>query len=123
MRPSGRGAGTTRPGRSLPETAHMFAALGDETRLRLVSHLCRDGPLSITKLAAGAQISRQAITKHLRTMETAGLVQSLRSGREIIWRMDQARLEEARRYLDQISSQWEAALERLRTLVEKEPQS
>lgn len=106
----------------------MFAALGDETRLRLVAHLCSDGPLSITMLAADAQISRQAITKHLRTIEKAGLVQSLRSGREIIWRMDQARMdqarvEEARRYLDQISTQRETALERLRTLVETEPLS
>ena len=120
MLPSRHDAGTLRPG-SIPATAQMFAALGDETRLRLVDHLCSDGPLSITRLAADAQISRQAITKHLRTMETAGLVQSLRSGREIIWRMDQARVEEARRYLDQISAQWEAALARLRTLVEEEP--
>src|SRR5260370_17489658 len=122
MLPSRHDTDTVRPG-SIPATAQMVAALGDETRLRLVDHLCSDGPLSITRLAADAQISRQAITKHLRTMETAGLVQSLRSGREIIWRMDQARLEEARRYLAQISSHWEAALQRLRTLAEKEPQS
>ncbi len=100
--------------------APIFTALGDETRLRLVSRLCQDGPLSITKLALGTRISRQAITKHLRMMETAGLVQSRRRGRELIWQMDQERLREARRYLDQISSQWDEALGRLRTLVEKE---
>jgi DNA-binding transcriptional ArsR family regulator len=101
----------------------LFAALGDENRLRLVSRLCRDGPLSITKLASGAQISRQAVTKHLRMMQMAGLVQSTRSGREIIWRMDQERVEEARRYLDQISQEWDRALERLRTLVEERQSS
>jgi DNA-binding transcriptional ArsR family regulator len=105
--------------RSVPATAHLFAALGDETRLRLVSRLCNAGPLSITKLALGSRISRQAITKHLRMMETAGLVQSTRSGRELIWRMDQDRMLQARRYLDQISSQWDKALERLRALVEE----
>jgi DNA-binding transcriptional ArsR family regulator len=103
-----------------PETAHIFAALGDETRLRLVSRLCSDGPLSISKLALGSRISRQAITKHLRMMETAGLVHSRRHGRELIWQMDQERLQEARRYLRQISSQWDEALGRLRTLVEQE---
>jgi DNA-binding transcriptional ArsR family regulator len=117
MLPSRHAAGTM-PGGSVPDTAHIFAALGDETRLRLVSRLCSDGPLSITKLALGSRISRQAITKHLRMMETAGIVQSTRYGREIMWRMDQERLEEARRYLDQISRQWDQALQRLRTLVE-----
>src|SRR5258708_30382161 len=102
MLPSRHDTDTLRPG-SIPATAQMFAALGDETRLRLVAHLCRDGPLSITRLAADAQISRQAITKHLRTMETAGLVHSLRAGRETTWRRDPARLEHARRYLDPIS--------------------
>src|SRR5260370_23049126 len=106
MLPSRHDTDTLRPG-SIPATAQMFAGLGDETRSRLVVHLCRDGPLSITRLAADAQISRQAITKHLRTMETAGIVHSLRSGRETIWRMDQARVEDARRCLDQISAQWE----------------
>jgi DNA-binding transcriptional ArsR family regulator len=117
MLPSRKSA-TGSPGEA-PDTSHIFAALGDETRLRLVSRLCRDGPLSISKLALGSTISRQAITKHLRMMETVGLVRSSRRGRELIWHMDQERLQEARRYLDQISSQWDEALRRLRTLVEQ----
>src|SRR5215472_4781332 len=117
MLPSRRAA--LRSPNSAPDTAHIFAALGDETRLRLVSRLCRDGPLSISKLALGTSISRQAITKHLRMMETAGLARSNRRGRELIWQMDQERLQEARRYLDQISTQWDEALGRLRMLVEQ----
>jgi len=103
----------------LPDSALLFAALGDETRLRLVSRLCDDGPMSITHLTTGSQVTRQAVTKHLRVMEQARLVQSTRHGREIIWRLDQERLGEARRYLDQISHQWDAALGRLKALVEK----
>jgi DNA-binding transcriptional ArsR family regulator len=99
-------------------SAHLFAALGDETRLRLVSRLCEDGPMSITKLTAGSNVSRQAITKHLRVMDGAGLVRSSRHGRESIWRLDQQRLEQARRYLQVISKQWDDALERLRLFVE-----
>ena len=74
--------------------------------------------MSITKLAAGSKMSRQAITKHLRVMEKARLVESARHGRERMWRLDERRLAEARRYLDLISRQWDEALGRLRQFVE-----
>ncbi len=100
------------------DSAPLFAALGDVTRLRLVSRLCDHGPASITRLAAGFQVSRQAITKHLRVMEEAGLVSSTRQGRESVWLLSRQRLEDARRYLGQISREWDDALVRLRTFVE-----
>lgn len=93
-----------KPKLELLNSAPLFAALGDETRLRLVSRLCGDGPASITTLASGFGITRQAITKHLRVMQKSGLVRCTRHGRESIWRLDQHRLEEVRRYLDLISS-------------------
>jgi DNA-binding transcriptional ArsR family regulator len=74
--------------------------------------------MSITRLAAGARISRQAVSKHLRVLEQAGLLQSRRRGRERLWQLEQRRLLEARHYLNQISSQWDEALARLRALVE-----
>ena len=99
--------------------AHLFAALGDEVRLRIVVRLCHDGPTSITGLTEGSSVTRQAVTKHLRVMEKAGLVRCTRRGRESVWRLEQRRLEEARRYLDTISAQWDNALERLRKFVEE----
>jgi DNA-binding transcriptional ArsR family regulator len=96
----------------------VFAALGDKTRLRLVSRLCGQGPQSITRLTSGLPITRQAITKHLHVLEEASLVHSVKHGREIIWRLDLERLREARGYLDQISRQWDDAIERLRAFVE-----
>ena len=101
-------------------SAPVFAALGDETRLRLVSRLCDDGPMSITRLTEGSSVTRQGITKHLRVMEGSGLVRSTRQGRESVWELDQRRLEDARRYLDMISKQWDDALIRLREFVEDE---
>ncbi len=103
---------------SSSSSAQLFAALGDETRLRLVSRLCGGGPLSISKLTEGTNVTRQAITKHLRMMEESGLVRSTRQGRESLWQLEQQRLREARIYLDQISKQWDAALDRLRAFVE-----
>ncbi len=64
-------------------------------------------------------VTRQGITKHLRVMERARLVHSVRQGRERVWELDQRRLSDARRYLDLISEQWDRALARLRKFVEE----
>jgi DNA-binding transcriptional ArsR family regulator len=74
--------------------------------------------MSITRLTAGSKVTRQAITKHLRVMQEAGLVRSARHGRESVWQLDPRRLEDARRYLEMISKQWDDALGRLRQFVE-----
>jgi DNA-binding transcriptional ArsR family regulator len=105
--------------RSSASVAPVFAALGDETRLRLVSRLCDDGPMSIANLTRGTPITRQAITKHLRVMRSAGLVRSTRRGRESYWELDRRRLEKVRRNLALISKQWDDALGRLRKFVEE----
>jgi DNA-binding transcriptional ArsR family regulator len=97
----------------------IFAALGDKTRLRLVARLCDHGPMSITGLTAGSNVTRQAVTKHLRVMESAGLVRCTRHGRETVWQLEQRRLNDARRFLDTISKQWDDALGRLREFVEE----
>ena len=99
--------------------APVFAALGDATRLALVSRLCAGGPLSISRLTDGSDVTRQAITKHLGVLARAGLVRDERLGRERIWKLDPAHLEDARGYLDEISIQWDKALDRLRKFVEE----
>ncbi|HVT38880.1 MAG TPA: metalloregulator ArsR/SmtB family transcription factor [Gemmatimonadaceae bacterium] len=102
------------------DAAPVFASLGDATRLRLVARLCADGPLSIAHLSDGEEVTRQAITKHLHALKDAGVVHGTRAGREHIWELRPKRLEMARRYLDQVSGQWDAALERLREFVDEE---
>jgi DNA-binding transcriptional ArsR family regulator len=106
------------PANLLHDAAPVFAALGDETRLNLVTRLCA-GPESITRLTAGTAISRQAITKHLQVLAEAGLVRDVRRGRERIWEFDAERLTEAQRCLDDISKRWDAALGRLKKFVEE----
>lgn len=102
----------------LVDAAPLFAALGDPTRLQIVTRLCDGGPLSIARLTDGSSISRQAITKHLGALSDAGLVTSERSGRERVWQLQPRRLLEAQHHLGRISAQWDEALERLRALVE-----
>jgi DNA-binding transcriptional ArsR family regulator len=102
----------------LNEAAPVFAALGDPTRVGLVARLCVEGPLSITRLSEGTGVTRQAVTKQLRTLGEAGLVRNVRRGRERIYELEPKRLEKARRSLDQISADWDAAINRLKAFVE-----
>lgn len=102
----------------MSEAVPVFAALGDATRLSLLSRLSIDGPLSTTRLTEGTGVTRQAVARHLYALDDAGLVRNARRGRERIWELDPNRLEEAKRYLDQIAAQWDDAAERLRSFVE-----
>lgn len=90
--------------------ARVFAALGDETRLSLVAKLFEQGRQSITRLAQGSRITRQAVTKHLTTLESAGLVRVVRQGRETLYEFDSAPLGTMQEYLDRVSGQWEKKL-------------
>jgi DNA-binding transcriptional ArsR family regulator len=107
-------------GRSLQNHAPLFAALGDEMRLRLIAALCVGGAMSITQLTSGMDISRQAITKHLGVLAAAGLVRDVKIGRERLWEFEPAQLDEARRSLELIGQQWDHALARLKLHVESD---
>lgn len=98
--------------------APVFAALGDETRLALVIKLCQGEVRSISQLATGSRLTRQAITKHLAVLQSAGLVHSVRAGREKLFKLDPEPIIELRGYLDFVSAQWDEALARLKSLVE-----
>jgi DNA-binding transcriptional ArsR family regulator len=102
-----------------PEPSSLFAALGDPTRLALVRRLSAEGALPVTRLTEGTRISRQAVSKHLSVLARAGLVHGRRHGRERLWAVAPGRIAEARRALEQISREWDDALGRLRTLVER----
>ena len=103
----------------LLKSAALFAALGDGTRLEIVSKLADGSQQSITQLTVGADVTRQAITKHLRVLESAGIVRSAKSGRETLFALQPRSLEEAQRALAVVSEQWDAALARLKNFVEK----
>jgi DNA-binding transcriptional ArsR family regulator len=97
----------------------VFAALGDQTRLALVARLSAGQPCSISQLTAGSRLTRQAITKHLRVLEGAGLVRHVRAGRESRFQFDPAPLHDLREYLSLVSEQWDQALSRLKSFVER----
>lgn len=101
-----------------PNPAPIFAALGDRTRLSLLTRLSDGQARSIAKLSVDTRLTRQAVTKHLHVLENAGLVSSIRIGRESRFALKPEPIAEARSYLDQVSAQWDDALSRLQAHVE-----
>ena len=99
--------------------APVFAALGDATRLELVSRLSDGERHSIRELTDGLAITRQGVTKHLQVLRDAGLVNKKRIGRESRFAIRPKALTDARDYLARISDQWDEAIERLRAAVEE----
>jgi DNA-binding transcriptional ArsR family regulator len=97
----------------------VFAALGDETRLSLVIKLSGGEPRSISQLTEGSRLTRQAITKHLRVLEGAGIVRGVRVGRESLFELDPKPIDKAKEYLDRVSAEWDRALARLKSFVEQ----
>jgi DNA-binding transcriptional ArsR family regulator len=73
---------------------------------------------SIARLTDGLGLTRQAVTKHLHVLQNAGLVSSIRVGRESQFAFAPAPLAQARSYLETISLQWDDALGRLQHFVE-----
>ena len=126
-RRSGKGRGLARRDPGLPAVvqssealANVFAALGDPTRLKLVALLCAGGAFSIAHLTTSTDISRQGVTKHLNVLAEAGVVRDVKVGRERLWQLEPARIDEARRNLESIGREWERALGRLKSFVEKD---
>ncbi len=110
--------GHAQAGRALADPAPVFAALGDTTRLKLVSRLGDGQAHSIAQLTDGLELTRQGVTKHLRVLEQAGLVRSSRVGRESRFTYVPEPIEDARSYLDSVSEQWDDALSRLKSFIE-----
>ncbi len=100
------------------DPAPVFSALGDATRLALVSRLSDGQPRSIAQLTDGLGLTRQGVTKHLRVLERAGIVTRRRVGRESRFVFTPAPIDEVRTYLDRVSRQWDDALARLKAFVE-----
>ena len=103
---------------ALKARAAVFAALGDETRLGVLGRLTAGEPQSIARLTAGTKLSRQAVTKHLRVLEGAGVVRRARAGRETLFALEPKPIAEMRDFLDDVSRQWNEALARLKAFVE-----
>lgn len=95
----------------------VLAALGDDTRWSILAAL-GEGDASASALAGRLPVSRQAIAKHLQLLEEVGLVEPVRVGREVRYRVLGARLGETARRLEQVGAQWERRLATIKEIAE-----
>ena len=100
-------------------SAPVFAALGDTTRLELLSRLSDGKQHSIVQLVEGLHLTRQGVTKHLQVLKQAGVVSCKRIGRESRFSISPGPIAKARDYLTRASAQWDDAIERLKAVVEE----
>jgi DNA-binding transcriptional ArsR family regulator len=94
----------------------VFAALADSTRRDVVSCLSA-GPATPTQLASRLPVTRQAVAKHLTTLQSAGLVEVTREGREAHYRLTPAPLTDAMSWMAQVGAEWDQRLDALRSIL------
>jgi DNA-binding transcriptional ArsR family regulator len=95
----------------------VFAALGDETRWSVLAAL-GEGDASASALAGRLPVSRQAIAKHLAVLQEVGLVEPVRVGREVRYRVLGSRLRATATRLDAIGTEWDRRLAAIKEIAE-----
>lgn len=109
----------TRPGSQAKRLDLIFGAMADATRRSMLDRL-REGPLTVTELARPYAMSLNAASKHVKTLERAGLIRRSIAGREHSCRLDAARFDEALNWMSDYSEFWSGRLEALeRHLADK----
>ena len=96
----------------------VFGALSDPTRRTILDHLATHDAATATELAAVVPMSRQAVGKHLQTLNRVGFVAPLRDGREVRYRLVPAPLAEAGEWIAREGARWDRRLSRLRAHLE-----
>ncbi|MBV8463055.1 MAG: winged helix-turn-helix transcriptional regulator [Acidimicrobiales bacterium] len=101
-----------------PSDDELWSAIGDPSRRRVLDLLVRDGDATASRLADGVPFSRQAVYKHLVVLEQAGLVSRRKVGREVLFRVSSARLQEASSAMAQVAHEWDERLVRIKRIAE-----
>lgn len=96
----------------------LWLAIGDPTRRQLLDLLLADGIGTSTTLSDRLPVTRQAVAKHLGVLSRIGLVRATPSGREKLYRVDQAQLERAVAQLSAVGNAWDSRLRRIKQIAE-----
>src|SRR5688572_6378519 len=96
----------------------LWAAIADPSRRRVLDLLVQRGEATASSLADDVPFTRQAVSKHLVVLEEAGLVGRRKQGREVLYRVDADRLDQASRAMAEVARQWDRRLETIKRLAE-----
>ena len=97
---------------------HLWSAVGDPTRRRMLDQLLLDGAGTATSLSEHVPVTRQAVAKHLDVLARAGLVHATPMGRERRYQVDEAQLSRAVAQLSTVGATWDARLRRIKKIAE-----
>jgi DNA-binding transcriptional ArsR family regulator len=103
---------------AVAEDDALWAAVADPTRRRVLDALLERGEANTTTLANGLPVTRQAVAKHLATLDRVGLVTGRRSGREVRYAVRPERLDDAAEAMARVAAQWDRRLARIKRLAE-----
>ena len=96
----------------------LWSAIADPSRRRVLDLLVRGGEATASSLALKVPFTRQAVAKHLAILESTGLVTRHKHGREVLFRVDPNRLDDATRAMTQIANDWDQRLRAIKRLAE-----
>jgi DNA-binding transcriptional ArsR family regulator len=96
----------------------LWSAIADPSRRRVLDLLVREGEASASSLAEQVPFSRQAVSKHLVVLEEVGLISRRRQGREVLYRVEADRLDQATRAIAELANQWDRRLDAIKRLAE-----
>ena len=105
--------------RSIQALSASFAALGDATRLAILSRLASEGDMTVQEIARPFAMSLPAVSQHLKVLERAGLIERGRVGQKRPCRLNAERLAETAHWFDHTRAAWEARLDRLERFLSK----
>jgi len=97
---------------------NLWAAIADPSRRRVLDLVVQQGEASASWLAGQVPFSRQAVSKHLVVLEEAGLVGRRKQGREVLYRVDAVRLDQASRAMAEVAERWDRRLQTIKRLAE-----
>jgi len=95
----------------------LWSAIADPSRRRVLDLLVRGGEASASSLADQVPFSRQAVSKHLVVLEEVGLISRRKQGREVLYRVEAARLDQATRAMAELAGRWDQRLDAIKRLA------
>ena len=96
----------------------LWSAIADPSRRRVLDLLVSRGEATATELAGQVPFTRQAVSKHLIVLEEARLVSRRKQGRDVLFRVDDRRLDQATRAMAELASRWDRRLDAIKRLAE-----
>jgi DNA-binding transcriptional ArsR family regulator len=98
----------------------LWSAIADPSRRRVLDLLVRNGEVTASWLSGQVPFTRQAVSKHLAVLEQAGLTSHRKQGREVLYRVDANRLDDAAQAMAEVARQWDRRLHTIKRLAEAE---